>query len=132
MTEKLKDLSNELGVSDKVLFMGYRNDVEDFYLLADYFVFPSLREGLPVALMEAMASGIPCIASRNRGTNDLMMNSSLLFEPKKTEELIDRITKAISEDYSEEIVHNLNRLKEYDIRNTVEQMKSIYLGSESR
>ena len=69
------DLLHSLEAIDKtgrVKFLGYRDDISDLLHCADLYLFPSLQEGLPVALMEAMASGIPCIASKIRGNTDLM------------------------------------------------------------
>ena len=70
--EALKALAQELGISDRVIFTGYRNDVAELYPAADAFFFPSFREGLPVALMEAMASGLPAIVGKIRGNTDLI------------------------------------------------------------
>lgn len=67
-------LAERLGVAERVHFVGYRTDVADFYGMADIFVFPSFREGLPVSLMEAMASGLPIICSKIRGNTDLIRN----------------------------------------------------------
>lgn len=70
--EYLVDLARRLHVETKVKFLGHRPDIAEVYQCVDIFCFPSLREGLPVSLMEAMASGLPCIASRIRGNTDLM------------------------------------------------------------
>lgn len=56
----------------RLKLLGYRTDIVDLLHCADLFAFPSLQEGLPVALMEAMASGIPCLASKIRGNIDLL------------------------------------------------------------
>ena len=61
-----KELAKELGVGDRVVLTGYRTDVADFYKMADIFLFPSFREGLPVSVMEAMACGLPIIATNIR------------------------------------------------------------------
>lgn len=53
----------ELGVSDKVLFLGQTPDVPDFLQAADVFVLPSLHEGFPIVLVEAQAAGLPCVIS---------------------------------------------------------------------
>lgn len=80
-----KQLAASLGVADKVTLAGYRQDVAEFYQAADIFVFPSLREGLPVAVMEAMASGLPCVVSNIRGNNDLIgACENSLFDPKSS------------------------------------------------
>ena len=62
LKEYLKNLAKELGVSDKVKFLGYRKDVLEIYKIADLFLFPSKREGLPCSLIEAMACGLPCVS----------------------------------------------------------------------
>lgn len=67
-----KKLVHELGIEEKVIFAGYRKDIGDLLHMADCFVFPSNQEGLPVALMEAMAAGLPIICSDIRGNNDLI------------------------------------------------------------
>lgn len=70
-----KELAKELGVGDRVVLTGYRTDVADFYKMADVFLFPSFREGLPVSVMEAMASGLPIIATSIRGSSDIVKES---------------------------------------------------------
>lgn len=72
MEEELKALVQELGLEKRVRFAGYVEDVIHLVAQADCFVFPSLQEGLPVAVMEAMAAGLPVIASRIRGITDLI------------------------------------------------------------
>ncbi len=69
---KLKEKAVILGILDHVHFLGYRNDVNEICNAADLFVFMSLQEGLPVALMEAMACGLPAICSDIRGNTDLI------------------------------------------------------------
>ena len=73
--ERMEDLraqARELGITDRVIFTGYRDDVSQLYPAADAFFFPSFREGLSVALMEAMASGLPAIVGKIRGNTDLI------------------------------------------------------------
>ena len=86
--ERLRHLVTELGVEDEVRFLGYHKDIYEVYKMADIFVFPSLREGMPVALMEAMASGLPVICSNIRGNRDLLENEKggVLVEGHKVEE----------------------------------------------
>lgn len=126
LVEEHKKLAKTLEVGNRVFFAGYRADVFDFYKMADIFVFPSLREGLPVALMEAMAAGLPCVASRNRGTNDLLAGSKLLFDATNVGELTEKLEKALRENFSEEVNHNKNHLKDYDLHQTIKKVKAIY------
>ena len=127
LMEDLKKKAAERNLSDRIVFAGYRNDVADFYKMADLFIFPSFREGLPVALMEAMASGLKCVASRNRGTNDLLPCSKLLFEADDPEELKEKITIAMTEDCSEELRQNAEILKKFDLSNALKMTRDLYL-----
>ena len=60
---KLRALAREEGIAEQVTLLGYRQDVPDILAAADVFVMPSLSEGLPLALVEAMAAGLPVVVS---------------------------------------------------------------------
>ena len=70
--QALQSLARQLGVADRFHLLGFRSDVAELYKAADIFCFPSLREGLPVSVIEAMASGLPVVAAINRGTVELV------------------------------------------------------------
>ena len=72
LAEYLTALAEQLGVVDRVHLLGYRRDVAELYKTADVYVLPSLREGLNVSIMEAMASGLPVVCNRIRGNTDLV------------------------------------------------------------
>lgn len=72
LDEYLHELAKSLGVENQVRFLGYRSDILELYKIADLYVFPSYQEGLPMALLEAMASGLPVVCSDIRGSRDLM------------------------------------------------------------
>lgn len=80
----LKDLIKELNLNDCVELLGYRRDIAELNQVADLFVFPSLREGLPVALIETMAAGNAVVSSDIRGARDLIEQNKggMLCEPK--------------------------------------------------
>lgn len=69
-----RKLISELHLEQEVELLGFRTDVSELCAASDIFIFPSFQEGLPVALMEAMASGLPCIVSDIRGNRDLISN----------------------------------------------------------
>ena len=71
---ELTKIALALGISERVHLLGYREDVAELYHIADVFVHPSYREGLPVSVMEAMAAGLPVVASKIRGNVDLIMD----------------------------------------------------------
>lgn len=76
--KKLQKLINKLGLEKKIKLLGYQIQIEDFYRLADCFVFPSKREGLGMASVEAMACGLPLIVADNRGTREYAFNNSIV------------------------------------------------------
>ena len=85
-TELQKQADNS-GLHDNIHFIGYRNDLRELYKMADCFVMPSFREGLSRSIMEAMASGLPCIVSKIRGNVDLIEDKKggFLCEPTDTD-----------------------------------------------
>ena len=126
LNERYKQFAEKLGVAEKVILAGYRDDISDIYKAADLFVFPSVREGLPVALMEAMASGIPVICSRIRGNTDLVEDDAL-FDPKQPEQIVTKIQKYRSNDVSGEIERNYRKLDEFSSDKVMSIMLSLYL-----
>lgn len=84
--DQLKSLqaqTAELGINERVHFLGYRNDVVDICSQSDVFVMPSHREGLPVASLEAMYCGLPLVTSCIRGLVDVLEDgvSGYLCDP---------------------------------------------------
>lgn len=129
----LKRIAHESGIQDQVELMGFRNDISELCQAADLFVFPSLQEGLPVSLMEAIACKTPVICSRIRGNMELMSEDSLLFDPRNAEsikEILDNIirsgTDGISVLLQESIENNYNCLQKFDLIEVERKLKKIY------
>lgn len=72
LTAQLRDRAAKLGIGDEVLFLGHTTDVPQWLTIAEAFVLPSLYEGLPLALLEAMAAGLPCIATNVDGNLEVL------------------------------------------------------------
>lgn len=72
--EYLERLAGALGLADAVRFYGYRSDIREIVGSADVFVFPSRREGMGMAALEALSLGVPVVAADNRGTREYMEN----------------------------------------------------------
>src|SRR5262249_51874102 len=89
----LKELAQSLGVSGQICFLGFRRDVGDLLAACDLVVLPSLREGLSIALLEAMAAGKPIvtttIASNREATNE--GKAALLVPPGDTAALVGAV-----------------------------------------
>lgn len=75
----------EIGLNDSVIFTGIRNDIPELLQVMDVFVFPSLFEGLPVTLIEAQASGLPCVVSHTI-TREVMITPFIQFVSLKKSE----------------------------------------------
>jgi len=69
-----RELAQQLGVGHQVEFLGFRKDIQTIIVLCDVAVASSYREGLPVAVMEAMACGLPVVAVDNRGHRELIQD----------------------------------------------------------
>lgn len=128
--DHLQTLINDLGLSDNVKLLGFRTDISELCCCADMFVFPSRQEGLPVALMEAMASGLPCVVSDIRGNTDLIDDGKggFLCKPNDVNGFAKKVRMLLSDrDLSTSMsVYNINKLKKYDISAINIQMKKIY------
>ncbi|SDM32182.1 glycosyltransferase family 4 protein [Halarsenatibacter silvermanii] len=96
LKEYLKEQARKLGVKENVHLLGFRRDIEEIYNISNLFVFPSLREGLSVALMEAMASGLPVVCSNIRGNVDLIEDEEggYLIDPNNVHGFSEAIEKA--------------------------------------
>jgi glycosyltransferase involved in cell wall biosynthesis len=94
---KLERQARRLRIDRRVIFLGDRADVPDLLAAMDLFVHPSLSEGMPHAVMEAMAAGLPVIASGVDGVQDLIVDgeSGWLVKPAQPKQLAERIIFAL-------------------------------------
>lgn len=93
LRDELERLSMELGISKCVFFLGFRTDVPLILKALDLFVFPSLREGMPQAVMEAMLSNLPVIATSVSGIPELIRDGveGMLVPPMEADALREKI-----------------------------------------
>lgn len=122
----LIDLARKLGVNLHLL--GYRTDIVELLNTADLYVFPSKREGLSVALMEAMAAGLPCVASKIRGNVDLIDEGKggYLFESTD----VDGFVKGIKSYVKSMGSYNQTKIKDFDVDYVINKTKQIYFDRE--
>lgn len=130
LREELLELAKKLGVRKQVHLLGFRNDVSELLQAADIFVLPSLREGLNVSLMEAMASGLPCIASDIRGNRDLIVDNKggFLFDALSSEKLVSAMEYLLTNNklMLEMGIYNRNRVKKFSVENVNRLMREVY------
>ena len=128
LMEENQQLAKSLGIEDQVMFVGYRTDIDKFYQAADIFVVSSFREGLPVAPMEAMSAGLPCVASRIRGNVDLFDGGQLMFDPRDVDSLCKALSNAMDKDIiANELARNKQTLQRFSMEEAVKAMKRIYI-----
>lgn len=125
--DELIDLANRLGVAEQVHLLGYRNDVAELYKTADVYCLPSIREGLNVSVMEAMASGLPVICSCIRGNTDLINeDGGILFDPHCVDDCRQAIIHILNSDRKLMGEVNQNRVQSFSLEKIVATMKSVY------
>lgn len=116
-----------LGLEQDVLFLGQRSDVYYLYQALDLYILPSLYEGFPVAAVEAMSTGLPCLLS-DTITDELKFGAKVHYLPLNNVSLWGDIAKqyVVDQDrYSGQTEIKMNGL---DIKDTAKQLEHIYLG----
>jgi len=96
----LQATSCRLQLKDKVIFTGMRNDIPNLLNIMDIFVMPSLDEGMPMALLEAMAAQKPIVATKIGAVTKLIENkkTGLLIEPKDTNAIANSIISLLKDE----------------------------------
>jgi len=128
---KLRNQINKLGLQNSVHLVGFLPDAPRYLKAFDIFVLPSLKEGLPYTIMEAMSTGLPVVASRAGGIPDLVTDgkNGLLVESKNSKALADTLEKLIKK--PEEIKRMGNEsLKimrnRFQLQDMVEKTSNLY------
>lgn len=130
LQDSCKKLASELGVDHMVEFLGYRNDIVNLLPMCDVAVASSLREGLPVNIMEAMACGLPVVAIKNRGHIQLVKNNENGFIVNLEEnELFSKRLKELGTD--KELCkmlgkNSLRMVKQFSLLTVSMELHSIY------
>jgi len=99
LREQLEAQAQRLGVARYFRFVGHRDDVSDLLGVCSVFVLPSLSEGMPLSLLEAMAAGVPPIATRVGGVNEVVQDgkTGLLVPPRDSHALAEGIMSLLND-----------------------------------
>jgi glycosyltransferase involved in cell wall biosynthesis len=121
-------LTKQLDLSERVSFLGSRNDIPELLKNADIAVQSSQWEGFGLAAVEAMASGLPIVASDVSGLREVVSGAGLLFKQGDEKSLADKINSLLTDRKLYEKIANLclERAKQYDINVMVEQYIDLY------
>lgn len=130
--EELTEYAEVLGVENQVLFLGFRSDIKELLQVADIFLFTTKQEGLPRSMMEAMASGLPCVASKVRGNTDLLEDGigGYLCDVESSAEFAEAVT-TLACDFEKRKQFgeaNLKHILEFDITEISNQMRDTYVS----
>ncbi len=135
---RLKRQAQRLGIADQVNIIGYQEHMAHIYKKADIFVLPSIQEGLSVALMEAMAAGLPCIVSDIRGNRELISDKKhtggirfLLGRQKQLQDALTRLAdhKELRHRYG---MYNQDIVMAYRLESVQRRMQKIYQEMEPK
>ncbi len=121
----------ELGLQDVVKLLGIRADIPDLLAAADLFVLPSLWEGLPLALLEAMGAGKPIVATRVEGVEDVLVDgqNGYLVPPADAEALAAATIRLLSDEESQRMFGKRAKAlieDEYTIENMSKQYENLF------
>lgn len=133
---KLENLINEKKSSKRVKLVGYRTDMHEVLQTADAFAFPSIREGLGVAAVEALASGVPLIVADNRGTREYAVDrkNSLVCNAKESESFKQAIEElSTNEALYRHLKSNCRETADnFSDKQTEKVMKKVYIRADKK
>lgn len=125
---KCENLVHELQLDNRVMFLGLRTDIPSLLHYANVSVQSSHYEGFGLVAVEAMASGIPCVASNVEGLKEVVEHYGILFEKGNSEDLAEKIIELYTNQifYEEVSSRCLSRANDFDIRKMVEEYITVY------
>lgn len=128
----LAKMADELAVKQQVHLIGYRNDVAEIYKASDICCFPSIREGLGLAAIEAMACGLPVVAASNRGTKEFSQEgkTGFLVDYDDVSGFVKAINRLILDEELRRKMGEMGQsiVKSFDVSVVNQKMKKIYFG----
>lgn len=129
--QKLEQWCREFGLMDHVRLYGYCSDVRPYISMADVFLFPSKREGLGMAALEALSMGKPVVAADNRGTREYIRPGENGYlcrcdDPESFAEMILRIYRISAQEYASVCQACRPSVAHFSRENTHRIMKSVY------
>jgi glycosyltransferase involved in cell wall biosynthesis len=112
----LKARAKELKVEERVIFTGWveKEELWKIYLASDLFVMPSINEGMPNAMLEALGIDLPCIGSRISGVKDILQHEELMFDPKDEKDILRKISRFFSDEQLSNHIAELCRGRKKD------------------
>ncbi len=121
LAESIRREADRIGCRDRLVMVEYTDAIERYYRAADILILPSSREGMPNVVLEAMASGVPCVVSRLPGVTDAMIadgRDGILVEPADRASCAAALTVLLTD-------HERRRVLGAEARRTIESRFSL-------
>lgn len=130
--DDLKKEAEDLGISSNVKFIGMRLDIPELLKLFDVYVLPSLWEGLPMVLLEAMAAGCPIVATEVGGISTIITPglTGLLVKPRNLDKIAIAVSTILTDQrLRQDIVTNARIVfsKRFEAKTMTEQYEKLYV-----
>lgn len=126
LENEIKEKVKQYGIEENVLLWGTRADINELIMGMDLFIFPSIYEGLGIALIEAQCSGIKCIASSNIQNEAIVTDNVEKIDTSNIQQWIQEIQKIKHEEVNSRNIEFDERIKAYEINELVKHMYEIW------
>jgi glycosyltransferase involved in cell wall biosynthesis len=126
LREKLKCLISTKNLTERVMLLGQVPQAKKYFKAFDGFVLPSYREGMSIALLEAMATGLPVLVSDIPMNTTVVDQNAIVFEPRSSESVANALTSFLSADPQEHINHGESNRQLVEKNYTLQLFRSRY------
>ncbi|MDU9050287.1 MAG: glycosyltransferase family 4 protein [Candidatus Electrothrix sp. Rat3] len=127
--EEMRAYAEALGIARNVIFAGFRTDIAEWYSALDMFVLPSLLEGTPMALLEAMSTGVPVVATDVGGVGHIVQNgeNGILVPSANADELVAGMNKLLADSiWADQLAQN--GMRTIEMRYSAQKMAEGYMS----
>ena len=130
--QSLEELTKELDLEEDVTFVGKvpNEEVPQYMIASDVFVLPSLSEGFPNVILEAMACGLPIVVTKVRGLPEIIEEgkNGFLVEPRSPEQIAEKVLQLLEDDDLRERIsrNNKEKVKQYSWERIMRRLEDVY------
>lgn len=128
LEEYYESIIKEKQLQENVILLGKRQDIPQLLSITDIYVASSIREGLPVNIMEAMYMGLPIVATDNRGHRELIKNRENGYISYKEKDMVEKIIRLTDKNiYQQILTKNKKTVEKFILSNVMKEMEKIYM-----
>ena len=128
LNDEYQKIVKEKKLDKHIIFLGRRNDISQILSISDIYVASSIREGLPINIMEAMYMSLPIVATANRGHNELLENGSGYIVHNE-KEFYERVLQLINSNELRKEIGDIakHNVEKYKLNLILSEMEKIYI-----